>query len=82
MLVFATENSVESELTAISVQGLALAMLPTLAVIGLMVYWKADAKGAVYASVRMLIQLLLIGYVLVYIFEAEQSPLASAVRFR
>jgi putative ABC transport system permease protein len=70
---------VESALTTISVQGLALAMLPTLAVIGLMFYWSADAKGAIYASARMLIQLFLIGYVLVYIFETDESPVIIMV---
>ena len=46
-------------MTTISYQGLALAMLPTVAVLALMVYWSADAKNATYASLRMLAQLLL-----------------------
>ncbi len=66
-------------MTTISYQGLALAMLPTVAVLALMVYWSADAKNATYASLRMLAQLLLIGYVLVYIFETDQPAVIIAV---
>ena len=69
----------DSAITVISNQGLALALLPTAAVIGLMVYWSADAKTASYATLRMLVQLLLIGYVLVYIFETEQPAIIVAV---
>ncbi len=53
--------------------GLALAFIPSLFVIGVLFRWSAGARTAIYATVRMLIQLLLIGYVLVYIFDAR-SP--------
>jgi putative ABC transport system permease protein len=53
--------------------GLALAFIPSLFVFGVLFRWSAGAKTAIYATVRMLIQLLLIGYVLVYIFDAR-SP--------
>jgi len=48
-------------------------------VIGIMYRWSAGAPTAIYASLRMLIQLLLIGYVLVYIFETDQSVIIIAV---
>lgn len=60
-------------------QGLALAFIPTLLVIGIMFRWSAGANTAIYATLRMLIQLLLIGYVLVYIFEADQPAVIVAV---
>ena len=41
--------------------------------------WSAGAGTAVYANLRMLAQLLLIGYVLVYIFEAGQPSIILAV---
>lgn len=69
----------DSAITAISTQGLVLALLPSVAVIGLMVYWSAGAKTASYATLRMLVQLLLIGYVLVYIFETDQPVVIVAV---
>ena len=63
----------------ISWQGLALAFLPSLVVVGIMFRWAAGAKTAIYATLRMLIQLLLIGYVLVYIFSADQPGIIVAV---
>jgi putative ABC transport system permease protein len=64
---------------SISATGLAMAFLPALLVIGLMLRWRTGAGTAVYATLRMLIQLLLIGYVLIYIFESDRWPLIVAV---
>lgn len=64
---------------AISWQGLALAFLPSFVVFGIMFRWAAGAKTAIYATARMLLQLLLIGYVLVYIFSADQPGIIVAV---
>jgi putative ABC transport system permease protein len=64
---------------AITLPGLILAFLPTAVVIGIMLRWSAGAKTAIYATTRMLVQLLLIGYVLVYIFEAKHSGIIGAV---
>ncbi|MBT8082134.1 MAG: ABC transporter permease [Gammaproteobacteria bacterium] len=63
----------------ISWQGLVVASIPTLLVIALMWRWAAGAGTAVYASLRMLVQLLLIGYVLVYIFETGEPGIVMAV---
>ena len=64
---------------AITWQGLVLAFLPAVIVIGIMLRWAAGAQTAVYATLRMLIQLLLIGYVLVYLFEADHPGIIIAV---
>ena len=66
-------------LTTISMQGLIIAFLPVAIVIGIMFRWSAGAPTAIYASLRMLIQLLLIGYVLVYIFESDKPATIVAV---
>ena len=63
----------------ISLQGLALGLLPVAAVIVIMLRWSAGAGTAIYATARMLIQLLLIGYVLVFIFDAQQPTIIAAV---
>ena len=63
----------------ITITGLALAFLPAALVIGLMYRWKANAGAAVYAAVRMLVQLLAIGYVLIYIFEYDRWALIAVV---
>ncbi|MDH3545512.1 MAG: ABC transporter permease, partial [Gammaproteobacteria bacterium] len=63
----------------ISLQGLILVFLPAVIVIGIMLRWRASAGTAVYATFRMLIQLLLIGYVLIYIFETDHFAVIVAV---
>jgi len=64
---------------AISWQGLVMASIPTLIVIAIMWRWAAGAGTAIYATARMLAQLLLIGYVLVYIFEAGEPTIVMGV---
>ena len=64
---------------AISAQGLAFAFLPVAIVIVISIRWKSDAGTALYAMARMLAQLLLIGYVLIYIFDTDDWWLIAAV---
>ena len=68
-----------SMIPAISIQGLILAFLPAAIVIAIMLRWRSVARTAIYASVRMLVQLLLVGYVLIYIFESDHWPLIAAI---
>ncbi|MTI63995.1 ABC transporter permease [Methylophaga sp.] len=58
---------------------LALAFVPVLLVIGIMWHWSLQAGNAVYALIRMLIQLLLVGYILMTIFAAEQAWIVVTV---
>ena len=44
-----------------------------------MLRWTAGAGTALYATVRMLVQLLLIGFVLVYIFDADRPAIVIGV---
>lgn len=69
----------DTAISSISNQGLVLALLPAVVVIGLMFYWSAEAKTALYATLRMLAQLMLIGYVLVYLFETDNPAIIVAV---
>jgi len=55
----------------ISLSGLIWAFVPTVIVIAIMYGWALKAGTALHAVARMLIQLLLIGYVLTYIFETD-----------
>ncbi len=64
---------------AIDVAGLVVAFLPALVVIAIMRVWKAGAGAALHATLRMLVQLLLIGYVLVYVFETDSLTIVAAV---
>ncbi len=65
--------------TTIPVQGLVLAFIPAVIVIGIIYRWAAGTQTAMYATLRMLIQLLLIGYVLTYIFKTDQPGIIIAV---
>ena len=63
----------------ISWLGVALSFVPAAIVVGIMLRWAAGAGTAVYATLRMLIQLLLIGFVLVYIFDADRPAIVIGV---
>ncbi len=52
---------------------LLFSFIPAAIVIGVMIYQSLQYKTALYAMARMVLQLLLIGYFLIYIFKAETS---------
>ena len=58
---------------------LALAFIPVLFVLFILYKWSLDATNAVYSVIRMLVQLLLVGYVLTTIFEADKAWLVVVV---
>ena len=62
-------------------QNLAIAFIPVLAVIIIMWQWKMKTRASMYAVLRMLIQLMLIGYVLVFIFKTDSSLIVMSVLF-
>jgi putative ABC transport system permease protein len=64
---------------AISISSLAWVFIPVVIVIAVLMRWTSAARTAVYAVARMLIQLLLIGYVLVFIFEAKEAWVIALV---
>lgn len=68
-----------SSVQLIGWQGLMLAFVPAVVAIVIMFRWAAGAKTAIYATARMLLQLLLIGYVLIYIFDADQPGIIVGV---
>jgi putative ABC transport system permease protein len=56
-----------------------LAGIPAILVVFILWRWSAGARHGLAALARMLIQLILIGYILVYIFEADVSWIVLAV---
>lgn len=66
-------------LESIPLANLSLALLPAAAVVLLMWRWRAGFGKALYALFRMIAQLLLVGYALVYIFAADSGFLVVAV---
>lgn len=67
------------DIASISLARLSLAFIPVAIVVALMWYWSQGHGRALYAIARMLLQLTLIGYVLIYIFETDSGSLISAV---
>ena len=59
--------------------GIALGFIPVGIVIAILYRWSSDARTAIFAIFRMLVQLVLIGYVLVYLFEADSPVLIMPV---
>ena len=62
---------VETTATLIPIHKMLIALIPVLLVIGLMLKWSLDAKNALYSVLRMLLQLIMVGYLLVFIFANE-----------
>jgi putative ABC transport system permease protein len=57
----------------ITLADIAVAFIPVLVTLGIIFYWSNNLKNASIAVLRMLIQLLLIGYALQYIFNANNQ---------
>ena len=66
-------------LDSIPLARLLVAFLPVAVVLAILWRWGIGAGKASLAVLRMLVQLLLIGFVLVYIFEAESSGIVLVV---
>ena len=66
-------------LPTIPLSSLLIVFVPALLLIGIMQRWSLDARHALYANGRMLVQLLAVGYVLTYVFETDQPLVIVAV---
>jgi len=63
----------------ISITSLLIGFLPVIILIIIMKLWNLNSLQAIYANARMLIQLLLVGYVLTFIFETDSPILVFLV---
>lgn len=68
-----------SSIEIIPLDNLALAFIPVIIVMLILWNWKLKYLNSLYAVFRMLVQLLLIGYFLAYIFEADSSNVVLGV---
>lgn len=68
-----------SSVQIIPLANLTLVFIPVLAVIVLLFKWSLDYRNALYAVSRMLVQLLLIGYFLAFIFESDNVLVIMSV---
>ncbi len=65
--------------STIPLANLLFAFAPVVLLAALLHRWSAGAGTALYATGRMLVQLLAVGYVLVFVFETEEGALVLAV---
>jgi len=63
----------------ISLANLALAFIPVFIVLLILRQWKSDSKEALFGISRMLVQLLVVGYFLTFLFNAENAWIILAV---
>jgi putative ABC transport system permease protein len=63
----------ENPLSIIELPQLALAFIPVLIVIFIQYSWSLPLKKTIHALIRMLIQLLLVGFFLSYLFESDSA---------
>jgi putative ABC transport system permease protein len=68
-----------TSIQTLSFASLAYSFIPVLVVIGIIFCWQLNYAKAVYALSRMLIQLLLIGYVLAFIFSSNSVWIIAGV---
>ncbi|MCD4741422.1 MAG: ABC transporter permease [Desulfobacteraceae bacterium] len=68
-------NSIQT----ISLLNLMIAFIPVLVILIIIFKWSLDIKNSIYAVARMLVQLLLIGYFLTYIFDSDSSVIVLAI---
>ena len=69
----------KNPIQVIPVINLALAFIPVIAVIVIHYIWSQGYKSSIYAVSRMLVQLLLIGYFLSYIFNSNSGLVVLTV---
>jgi len=69
----------EPSVQIIPLARLCLMLLPPAAVVFILMRWSLEPREALIAIVRMLVQLLLVGYGLVFIFESDASWVVLAV---
>ncbi|TQV85482.1 ABC transporter permease [Aliikangiella coralliicola] len=63
----------------ISLLNLAFTLIPVFVVIAILVKWSIGAGKGLYALSRMLVQLLIVGYFLTFIFESDSAWLVVAI---
>ncbi len=68
-------NSIQT----ISLINLSFTFIPVLVVIVILRSWKISQKTSVFAVLRMVTQLLLIGYLLTYIFQTDEAGIVLGV---
>lgn len=73
------QHAMNNDVNLIPLSGLALGFVPVLLGLGVYFYWSLRRAQVLHALVRMLAQLLLIGYLLAFIFGVPSAPVSLLV---
>ena len=68
-----------ASLETIPLINLSLAFIPAIATILILFNWSLKSTNAIYAVSRMLVQLMLIGYFLTYLFESDSAGIVLII---
>ncbi|MEP2274458.1 MAG: ABC transporter permease [Reichenbachiella sp.] len=69
----------DKSIQIISIPNLLISFIPVLVVFYVLWKWKQGVKTSIWAIARMVIQLILVGYVLTYIFESDNAWIVMGV---
>jgi len=69
----------DGTIQTISITNLAIAFIPLIPVFAILIYWSLGVKDALHSLLRMLGQLLIIGYLLGFIFQANHFSIIVLV---
>lgn len=68
-----------TSIQTIPLENLALAFIPVSVALVMLFYWSRDARESLYGLSRMLVQLLIIGYFLTYLFDSDNAWIVLAI---
>jgi putative ABC transport system permease protein len=69
----------KESLAAIPIPNLMLVLIPVVVTVIILYRWSLGGGTAIYGTIRMLVQLLLVGFVLTWIFESDRSLVVLGV---
>lgn len=69
----------ETSIQIIPLTNLAFAFIPVIVALMVMVRWSLQAGNALYSIIRMVVQLILVGYVLVFLFKSNDVWITTGV---
>ena len=68
-----------SSVEPITLARLALILIPVLVVVAIQWRWSLSGRTSIYGLARMVTQLLVVGYVLIFLFDSDQPLLVLTI---
>lgn len=74
-----TKHTMDKSFLVISITDVIISVIPVFIVVGIFIKWSLDYKNTLYGISRMLLQLVLVGYMLTFIFESNNMWIVLSV---